>query len=260
MGLFTNRYIEQLWVPQYPPIVCNLYMEDFEVKALSTAPHSPDWWFRYVDDTHIKIKKEFVGEFTNLINSLDQNIKFTSEEEEDSSLAFLDTLTIRYPDGQIKTRVYRKDTHTDQYLNFRWNHPLQHKLGVIRTLHHRAENVITDPEGQHREKDHINEALKDCDYPSWAIERASKPSDQRTKDDHKHEGKNPSKGLVTTPYVRNLTESVHRVFRSYGVQAHSKPSSSLRQLLARLKRPPPPLGIYVVPSTTSPAGKGRNGL
>ena len=161
MGLFTNRYIEQLWVPQYPPIVCNLYMEDFEVKALSTAPHSPDWWFRYVDDTHIKIKKEFVGEFTNLINSLDQNIKFTSEEEKDSSLAFLDTLTIRYPDGQIKTRVYRKDTHTDQYLNFRWNHPLQHKLGVIRTLHHRAENVITDPEDKHREKDYINEALKD---------------------------------------------------------------------------------------------------
>ena len=138
---------------------------------------------------HIKIKKEFVGEFTNHINSLDQNIKFTSEEEKDSSLAFLDTLTIRCPDGQIKTRVYRKDTPTDQYLNFTSNHLLQHKLAVICRLHHRAESVITDPEDQHREKYHINEALKHCDYPSRAIERASRPSDQCTKDDHKDKGK-----------------------------------------------------------------------
>ena len=34
------------------PIVRNLYMEDFETKALSRAPLPPDGWFSYVDDTH----------------------------------------------------------------------------------------------------------------------------------------------------------------------------------------------------------------
>ena len=33
-------------------IVCNLYMESFEQKALTTAPHRPRWLRWYVDDTH----------------------------------------------------------------------------------------------------------------------------------------------------------------------------------------------------------------
>ena len=39
------------------PIVRNLYMEDFETKALSRVPLPPDCWFRYLD-IHIKIKKK----------------------------------------------------------------------------------------------------------------------------------------------------------------------------------------------------------
>jgi len=59
------------------PIVCNLYMEHFEKLALSTAPHPPGWWYRYVDGTHTKQKREFVEEFTEHINIIDPVIKFT---------------------------------------------------------------------------------------------------------------------------------------------------------------------------------------
>ena len=59
----------------------------------------------------LKMRKEFADEFTNLINSLYQNIKFTSEEEKDNSLAFLDTLTIHCPDGHINA-VFTRDTFT----------------------------------------------------------------------------------------------------------------------------------------------------
>uniref|UniRef100_A0A3P9DAE4 15-oxoprostaglandin 13-reductase n=1 Tax=Maylandia zebra TaxID=106582 RepID=A0A3P9DAE4_9CICH len=42
-------------------------------------------------------------------------------------------------------------TNTDQYFLFDSHHPLEHKLGVIRTLHHRAEHVPSKREGKKKE-------------------------------------------------------------------------------------------------------------
>ena len=36
-----------------PPIVANLFMEDFEAKALASARLLPKLWKRYVDDTNV---------------------------------------------------------------------------------------------------------------------------------------------------------------------------------------------------------------
>ena len=70
--------------------------------------------------THIKIKKQYPQEFTDHINNIDPDIKFTTEREENRSLAFLDTLTVIKPDGNLEVKIYRKPTHTDQYLNFKF--------------------------------------------------------------------------------------------------------------------------------------------
>ena len=56
--------------------------------------------------------------------------------------------------------MYRKPTHTDQYLDFNSAHPVEHKLGVVRTLHQRAEVVTSDKKDLKNEIVHVNKALK----------------------------------------------------------------------------------------------------
>ena len=63
-------------------IVANLYMEDFEMRALNTAPQHPLMWKRYVDDTCVIIKVAHQQNFLNHINSIDKNIQFTSESQD----------------------------------------------------------------------------------------------------------------------------------------------------------------------------------
>ena len=158
------------------PIVCNMYMEHFEKPALSKAPHPPGWRFRYVDDTHTKQKLEYihVDELTDHINSIDPDIKFTIEKEENSKLTFLDINTIMNQDGSLKPTVYCKPTHTGQYLDFNSAHPNEHKLVVVRTLHQRAYVVTSDRNDLTDELKHVNSALKVCHYPYWAIKKVTR--------------------------------------------------------------------------------------
>ncbi len=128
--------------------MANLYIENFEEKALSTTTITPDVWLRYVDDTLTVLQKYDVSEFTEHINNIDKNIKFTIEEPENKAIAFLDTKVTVKNDGSTKIQVYRKPTHTDQYLNWDSNHPLEHKRSMIRTLLGRADQVVSEEQDE----------------------------------------------------------------------------------------------------------------
>ena len=57
--------------------------------------------------------------FLQHINSVDPAIRFTVEDnKEDGSIPFLDTIVKPEVDGSLSITVYRKPTHTDQYLQW----------------------------------------------------------------------------------------------------------------------------------------------
>ena len=74
-----------------------------------------------------KIHECMVSSFSDHLSSINPHIQFTSEEEKNSRILFLDTCLHVNEDGSMKVKVYRKPAHAEQYLNFHSNHHLQHK-------------------------------------------------------------------------------------------------------------------------------------
>ena len=151
--------------------------EEHITSALKKCSY-PAWGIRKAKRTSRTrvIKRGSVMQLTEHLNSVDStgSIRFTHEEEAERQISFLDTLLIRKEDGNIKLLVYRKKTHTDQYLNFMSHHPSHQKLGVIRTLLNRCENVATEKEDRRQEEEHNTSDLKKCSYPAWSTRKANR--------------------------------------------------------------------------------------
>ena len=128
-------------------IMANLFMEDFEIRALATSPCTPKLWETFVDDTFTVINKIHKEAFLEHLNSVNSNIQFTSKEHcEDGSIPFLDMLITPDEEGRLKTTVYRKPTHTNQYLHWDSHHAIPSKYNMIGTLFHRQKpSVLTQP-------------------------------------------------------------------------------------------------------------------
>ena len=217
-------------------------MGQFECPALSSYPGTPpSYWFRYVDDTWVKIKKNQLSPFFEHINQVNEHIKFTQEPIKDGKLAFLDCSVSVRSDGSLATSVYRKDTHTDQYLLFDSHHPLVHKLGVIRTLFHRADIISSNETIKQEEHNHLKSALGRCGYHDWTFHKALTP--------HKTTSINPSlndqdknkpikRNNITIPYVAGLSEKLRRIFSQHQIPVSFKPTNTLRQKLVHPKDKP----------------------
>ena len=98
-----------------------IYMQAYERTAITTALNLLKVWEQFVDDVYSFLKHTHLENFFHHINNLHQNIKFTMEEESNGELAFLDTL-LKRNNREISVLVYRKPTHTDQYLNYSSHH------------------------------------------------------------------------------------------------------------------------------------------
>ena len=94
--------------------------------------------------------------FLQHINAIDNNIHFTCEEAgEEGSISFLDMLITPDEDGRLDTTVYRKPTHTDQYLHWDSHHAITSKYNVIGTPYHRARTIYSNPGQLQKEKTFI---------------------------------------------------------------------------------------------------------
>ena len=101
------------------------------------------------------------------------------ETEKDNKLTLLDTAVLREPDGHLTTSIYRKPTHTDQYLAYDSHHPQSVKRGIIKCLHEHAKRLVTKPSVISKEKKHLSSVLVSNGYPfsfSQKLAKTGKPN------------------------------------------------------------------------------------
>lgn len=61
------------------------------VQSIGQHPHPPGMWYRYVNDTMTKIHEYAVYYFSDHLNATNPHTQFTSEEEKNWRISFLDT-------------------------------------------------------------------------------------------------------------------------------------------------------------------------
>ena len=212
-------------------VIANLYMESFEEQAITTSSFELRIWKRYVDDTFTILDRENVDDFLQHLNNQQPSIRFTMETEKDNKLAFLDTAVLREPDGRLTTSVYRKPTHTDQYLAYDSHHPQSVKRGIVKCLYERAKRLVTKPSVVSVEKKHLPSVLVSNGYPFSFLQKLAKTGNPN----NSAELANEFKAIAVLPYVKGLSERPRRCLQQQGVRAVFKSETALRSKLARPK-------------------------
>ena len=204
------------------PLITEIFMTSFEESALSTSPFQPLCWYRKVDDTFTILDPDH--DPTVLLDHLNRQhprIQFTMETEDQQKLPFLDVSLKNCPD-KIISSVYRKPTHTDQYIHYLSNHHPQIKRAIVATLTRRAK-AICDPAHLPAELNHLRATFINLNgYPRHLVERTITSTLQQQ--DERPPKPEPSPIRINIPYHGQISHHISRLIKktaSIDVTFHS---------------------------------------
>ena len=158
-----------------------------------------------------------VEQFLHYMNNRHKNIRFTSEEEKDNKLSFLDVLIVK-ENGSIKTNIYRKPTFSGVYSNFKSFIPTKYKANLIATLLYRVYHITSKTEDFFKEVENVEKILVSNGYPMnficICVKRFLKNRDKKKKDVSKENTVSENKKLVIMPYLGKMSSKIERTVKS----------------------------------------------
>ena len=145
------------------------------------------------------------------------------EMENDKKLNFLDLMIYRDNYGNILTKWYRKTTYSGRVLNYLSDHPMQHKIAIIKNLTDKSIK-LADKEFQPNNLKYINEILLLNNYLQSLISKHIKKriihlnslnSSQNTDSDDTNFN---SRNLFKLPYVNeNISNHIINFIKQYNL-------------------------------------------
>jgi hypothetical protein len=241
-----GTFLQKVGAPMGGPLSCllaDIYMEDYEQQIqfeLNSMRVQIDW-LRYRDDTWFlwEYSLDDLHIFINYLNSLNSSIQWTFEVEKDRTINFLDVLIKHEEDGSFTTTVYRKPTHSDRYLHFSSDHPLQQKLSVIHTLKYRAHAYCSNDVLLQAELQHLASTFLLNGFPENMVNEILFDSamNEAPKLDYSDVEASERFGCLVIPYVPEIHRPLTTLCKNLGIHLLYSRKRNLGSLIAP-KRPP----------------------
>ena len=133
----------------------------------------------YIDDTFsFTTTIESSSNLLCCLNELHHSLEFTSEDEEDCRVPFMDVMVLKNdcePNSEnnnmsISTTVYRKPTFTGHYLKWKSFTSRRHKINLVKCLAERAKRICTHDQLQ-KELAIISKIFQGRGYPTAVVDR-----------------------------------------------------------------------------------------
>ena len=145
--------------------------------------------------------------FLLYLNGKHPNIKFTIEHEKDKKLPFLDIL-ISFKNGRFETSVYRKDTFSGLFMNFRSFLPKIYKLGLISILVDRVYKISQNRTIFNFEIKKVKEFLGKNSYPPHLVEKQIKKYLRKVELAHAKSKEDENITYMKLPYIGTYSKKV----------------------------------------------------
>jgi hypothetical protein len=240
-----GSFLQKDGAPMGGPLSCllaDLFMEEYE-KSISFTLNSsvvPIDWLRYRDDTWFiwEYSLQDLLTFIEHLNSLHPQIQWTFELEKNGMLNFLDVLVKREDDGTFTTSVFRKPTHSDRYLHFSSNHPLQQKLSAVHSLKCRALHYCSNSTLLQNELEHLRDTFLLNGFPEpWLQHILFNNQTRKSEEQVSLISDEPEKiGCLVVPYIKEIHRQLVSLCKREGIHLLYSRQPNLGNLISP-KRP-----------------------
>ena len=172
-------------------------------------------WKRYVDDTICFIKLTSINKVLETLNSYHTNIKFTTEIESENKISFLDVLLIRN-NSLISTKVYRKNTNTEIYINWKSFALNNWKWGTLKTLLTRAFDICSTGEYLKEDLEHIRKFFHHRNnYSLWVINKIIDDTEKIPSGNENDSSNNEKTHRLNLPYQGDKGTKLLKTMKRY---------------------------------------------
>ena len=214
--------------------MAGIYLRWFEYTFIRNSKFSSQilLWRRMRDDVLILWKKctHFdLNDLKQYLNSIEERVQWTMELEEERSLPFTDILITRL-DNKLITKVYRKATHTNKYINWRSCNAKEILIGTMKTLIFRAHKLCDLQEDLQDELLFLKDTFISNDFPPRVVGRifsTYKPGEKQKMESFDY--------TLCLPFVPGFSENLKRELQKQGIRVAFRRGQTLESLLCRLK-------------------------